>query len=118
MSRPTDLDHTRTRRRCYSITHAVQTPDTIAVLGGGLTGLATAWYLARMLPDGTKITLYEASDRLGGWIDTEKVEVHTQDGRAGTVHFERAARMVKPQAGSGPLPRWDDLLFFEMVSCS
>jgi oxygen-dependent protoporphyrinogen oxidase len=84
------------------------------VLGGGLTGLTTAWYLTRALPK-AKITLYEASDRLGGWIDKEKVDVKTPDGQEGTVHFERAARMIKPQTGSSPLPRWDDLVFFEMV---
>jgi oxygen-dependent protoporphyrinogen oxidase len=83
------------------------------VLGGGLTGLTTAWYLTRALPN-AKITIHEASDRLGGWIDTEKAEVTTPDGKTGTVHFDRAARMVKPQL-SGPVPRWDDLIFFDMV---
>lgn len=94
----------------------VQTPTTIAVLGGGLTGLTTAWYLTRVLPK-ARITLYEASDRLGGWVDTEQVEVRTPDGRKGTVRFERAARMVKPQT-SGRVARYDDLVFFDMVRAS
>ncbi|KAK4042539.1 hypothetical protein C8A01DRAFT_44424 [Parachaetomium inaequale] len=101
-------------RRHYAVGNKNHPPKTIAVLGGGLTGLTTAWYLARALPD-AKITIYEASNRLGGWIDTEKAEVTTPDGRTGTVHFERAARMVKPQL-SGPVPRWDDLVFFDMVT--
>lgn len=91
----------------------VKTPETIAVLGGGLTGLTTAWYLTRVLPQ-AKITLYEASDRLGGWIDTEQVNVQSPDGKKGTVRFERAARMVKPQK-SGRIARYDDLVFFDMV---
>jgi oxygen-dependent protoporphyrinogen oxidase len=85
------------------------------VLGGGLTGLTTAWYLTRNVPR-AKITIYEANDRLGGWVDTTKVKVKTPDGTEGTVHFEHAARMVKPQAGgSGGVPKWDDLVFFDMV---
>jgi len=89
-------------------------PAHIAVLGGGLTGLTTAFYLSEFLPS-TKITLYEASDRLGGWIETKEVEVQTPDGIKGTVRFEGAARMVKPQTQlSGP-PKWDDLIFYELV---
>ncbi|KAK3310149.1 uncharacterized protein B0T15DRAFT_506848 [Chaetomium strumarium] len=102
-------------RRHYA-TGKDQGPRSIAVLGGGLTGLTTAWYLTRNLPQ-AKITIYEANDRLGGWVDTTKVKVRTPDGTEGTVHFEHAARMVKPQTGgSGGVPRWDDLVFFDMVA--
>lgn len=95
----------------------VQPLGSIAVLGGGLTGLSTAWYLTRLLPQ-VKITLYEASNRLGGWIDTETVEVQTEDGQKGTVNFERAARMIAPQTKTSN-PKWDDLVFFDMVrSCA
>ncbi|KAK4240009.1 hypothetical protein C8A03DRAFT_31850 [Achaetomium macrosporum] len=100
----------------HDIRVAVDCPRSIAVLGGGLTGLTTAWYLARNLP-GARITIYEASDRLGGWVDTTKVNLKAPDGTEGTVHFEHAARMVKPQVGgSGRVPRWDDLVFFDMVA--
>ncbi|KAK0657357.1 hypothetical protein B0T16DRAFT_318783 [Cercophora newfieldiana] len=87
-------------------------PRTIAVLGGGLTGLTTAWYLSRWLPK-AKITLYEASDRLGGWIDTETVPVTTPDGKEGTVAFERGARMV--QIYRKGVPKFDDMVFYEMI---
>ena len=40
-----------------------QTPPTVAVVGGGLGGLTSAFYLARA---GFKVTLLEASDILGG----------------------------------------------------
>ena len=83
------------------------------MLGGGLTGLATAFYLTLALPR-ARITVYEAGNRLGGWIDTEKANVKTPDGDAVTVHFERAARMVKPLVNAG-LTKWDDLVFFELV---
>ena len=36
----------------------------VAVVGGGITGLATAWFLR----DKAKAAVYEASDRLGGKI--------------------------------------------------
>lgn len=47
----------------------------IAIIGGGLSGLATAFYLQRDLPD-SEITLLESSDRLGGVITTETVETN------------------------------------------
>ncbi|MGH9278176.1 MAG: protoporphyrinogen/coproporphyrinogen oxidase, partial [Acidimicrobiales bacterium] len=43
----------------------------VAVVGGGITGLATAWYLRRR---GAEVTLYEAGDRLGGKIRTDTLD--------------------------------------------
>jgi oxygen-dependent protoporphyrinogen oxidase len=83
------------------------------VLGGGLTGLTTAYYLTKFLPD-ARVTIYEASNRLGGWVDTEQVAVKTPDGKKGTVRFERGARVVSPLFNS--LARWDDLVLYELVS--
>jgi oxygen-dependent protoporphyrinogen oxidase len=48
-------------------------PKRIAVIGGGLSGLATAFYLDRFSPDAA-VTLLEASGRLGGVIRTERFE--------------------------------------------
>ncbi|MGH9225804.1 MAG: protoporphyrinogen oxidase [Acidimicrobiales bacterium] len=39
----------------------------VAVVGGGITGLATAWFLRQA---GATVTLYEAGERLGGKIQT------------------------------------------------
>ncbi|KAL2180309.1 uncharacterized protein P884DRAFT_267091 [Thermothelomyces heterothallicus CBS 202.75] len=103
------------QRRHYAVGNKQHPPQTIAVLGGGLTGLTTAWYLTRLLPE-AKITIYEANKRLGGWIETEKAEVKTPDGKVGTVHFERAARMIKPQSAPGRVPKWDDLVFYDLVT--
>ncbi len=44
----------------------------VAIIGGGLSGLATACQL-RLLDPGIHLTLYEASDRVGGVIHTERV---------------------------------------------
>jgi oxygen-dependent protoporphyrinogen oxidase len=42
-------------------------PKRIAIAGGGISGLATAYQLAC---DGVEFTLFEASDRLGGIVET------------------------------------------------
>lgn len=44
----------------------------IAVLGGGISGLAAAHRLAERAPGRARIVLFEASDRLGGVIETER----------------------------------------------
>ncbi|KAJ2841617.1 oxygen-dependent protoporphyrinogen oxidase, partial [Coemansia brasiliensis] len=44
----------------------------ITVLGGGITGLSTAWFLAQQLPSAVSIKLVEGSSRLGGWMRTDK----------------------------------------------
>src|SRR5207244_2051372 len=43
---------------------------SVAVVGGGITGLATAWYLATA-DDAPAVTLLEAGDDLGGKIRTQ-----------------------------------------------
>lgn len=62
-----------------------------------------------------KITIYEASNRLGGWIDSEEVKVKGLTGEKGSVWFQRGARMVNPQHSKGPLYRYDDLAFYLLV---
>ena len=42
-------------------------PKRIAIVGGGISGVATAYQLAC---DGVEYTLFEASDRLGGIVET------------------------------------------------
>jgi oxygen-dependent protoporphyrinogen oxidase len=46
------------------------TDRSVAVIGGGIAGLAAAWELARH--PGTRVTLIEGSSRLGGKIATEE----------------------------------------------
>jgi oxygen-dependent protoporphyrinogen oxidase len=62
----------------------------IAVLGGGITGLASAHYLTRELPH-ARITIYEGSHRLGGWVKSTRVE--TDEGH---VVFEQGPRSLRP----------------------
>lgn len=60
------------------------------MLGGGITGLATAYFLTQQLPK-AKITVYEASDRIGGWLSSKRVEVE-----GGSVLFEAGPRTLRP----------------------
>ncbi|MDQ6927452.1 MAG: protoporphyrinogen oxidase [Actinomycetota bacterium] len=45
----------------------------IVVVGGGITGLATAWYLQAAGHAPTRVTVVEADDRLGGKIRTAEL---------------------------------------------
>lgn len=47
----------------------------VAVLGGGISGLAASHYLLKYGgPSIEKIILIEASERVGGWIHTKRFE--------------------------------------------
>ncbi|MDQ3897860.1 MAG: protoporphyrinogen oxidase, partial [Actinomycetota bacterium] len=46
-------------------------PENVVVVGGGITGLASAWYLRRA---GLPVALLEAGDRLGGKIKTLELD--------------------------------------------
>ncbi|CAK7266969.1 oxygen-dependent protoporphyrinogen oxidase [Sporothrix epigloea] len=90
-------------------------PSNVAVIGGGLTGLATAHYLAMLLPAASKIVVFESSGQTGGWIDSRRIENKTRDDKTATTvpeTFESGARMVAPQRNAA---RYDDLLLLELI---
>src|ERR1700722_17619705 len=72
----------------------------LAIVGGGPGGLMSAWYLKKKLGELCRVTIYEASDRLGGKILTRKFDsapaMDDSDGcRAGPARrraLERRAR--------------------------
>ncbi|KAF2173725.1 hypothetical protein M409DRAFT_15999 [Zasmidium cellare ATCC 36951] len=64
----------------------------VAVLGGGITGLACAYYLTRELPT-AKVTIYEAKDHIGGWLQSKRVPV-----KGGSVLLESGPRTLRPQS--------------------
>ncbi len=87
------------RRRRYSTGPLSVKEDhevkDVAVLGGGITGLASAFYLSQELPN-AKITLYEGSNRLGGWLHTKYIDVGN-----GQVVFEQGPRTLRPSMPNG-----------------
>ena len=82
---------------------------SVAVLGGGISGLSTAYYLARYAPRATQITLIEGSDRVGGWIRSRRVEpgFHASCPKDNAVNnensvlFESGPRSLRPVGASG-----------------
>ncbi|MDP3980122.1 MAG: protoporphyrinogen oxidase, partial [Chlamydiota bacterium] len=55
----------------------------IVIVGGGISGLATAFYLSRHLaqqPDAAQITLLESKDRFGGSIQTQMQDGFLMEG--------------------------------------
>lgn len=54
--------------------------------------MATAYYLTRDDPN-VQVTLYEASDRVGGWLSSKRVDVHD-----GSILFEAGPRTLRPHA--------------------
>lgn len=81
------------RSRCctYSTESATVSHD-VGVLGGGITGLASAYYLTRELPN-AKVTLYESKENIGGWLQSTRVPV-----KDGTILFEAGPRTLRPQS--------------------
>ena len=70
-------------------------PTHISVLGGGLTGLSSAFHLSRRFPS-AKITLLERSSHIGGWVHSERVEVKDDHGRTAKILLERGPRTLLP----------------------
>ncbi len=46
----------------------------LAIIGGGPGGLMSAWYLKKKLGELCRVTIFEASDRIGGKVLTRKFE--------------------------------------------
>jgi len=71
----------------------------IAIVGGGPGGLFTAHMLQKMVPDLAKVTIFEASTRLGGKILTQKI------GKSGL--YEAGVAELYNYSHFGPDPIWD-----------
>ncbi|KAJ7512889.1 hypothetical protein B0H11DRAFT_2213440 [Mycena galericulata] len=72
-------------------------PQHIAVLGGGITGLSSAFHLSRRFPS-SQITIIDKNKRLGGWASsTERVQL---PGGRGSVLLEGGPRTLRPNSNS------------------
>ncbi|KAI1335892.1 hypothetical protein F5Y15DRAFT_408823 [Xylariaceae sp. FL0016] len=99
-----------TRKQSFATeTTSKEAPRQIAVLGGGITGLTAAHYLARHATN-AHITLYEASGKLGGWVDAEKVPVG--QGRDEHVLLQHGPRMLRSGGSSN---KYDDLVLYDVL---
>ena len=77
----------------------------IAIAGGGISGLATAYQLAC---DGVEYTLFEASDRLGGIVETVRSQGFVIECGPGLLGNRKA---VGSRTGNGAGPRRPDHRF-------
>ena len=93
----TILTHRHRVTRSYSVTTSPDQGRDVAILGGGISGLTAAYYLSQSQPS-TKITIYEAAPRIGGWLSSKKVTA--MDGS--DILFEAGPRSLRP-AGNGLL---------------
>lgn len=69
----------------------IETKRRIAVIGGGISGLSTAYFLQKNVPDAV-ITLFEEASTPGGWVSSKALS--TKD--AGSVLFEEGPRSLRP----------------------
>ncbi|MFY1660407.1 protoporphyrinogen oxidase [Micromonospora sp. WMMD1274] len=67
-------------------------PWRVAIVGGGITGLAAAVRLRDRAPEGTEITVYEQSGRLGGKLFTGELA-------GGPVEFGAESFLMRDPAG-------------------
>ena len=72
----------------FSSTSAAH-PERIAVLGGGIAGLSSAYFASKEFPN-SKITVYESGAETGGWIRSKRVQVP-----GGDVLFESGPRTLR-----------------------
>ncbi|KAG5735710.1 Protoporphyrinogen oxidase [Termitomyces sp. T112] len=72
-------------------------PRHIAVLGGGLTGLSSAFHLSRRFPF-ARITLLEKQNRPGGWVRSEQVQLGTNEDTTTSLTVEAGPRTLRPNS--------------------
>jgi protoporphyrinogen/coproporphyrinogen III oxidase len=60
-------------RDMETASHVSRFTHHVAIVGGGVSGLATAWYLQKLAPD-LAVTLFEATERVGGKVITHLVD--------------------------------------------
>lgn len=89
-----DLHFKRSSGRSFTTTTGHK-PEHVAVLGGGITGLSAAAMAAKLNPN-AKVTLFESSERLGGYLHSEVMQ--SSDG---PVVFEQGPRSLRPGTTRG-----------------
>lgn len=82
----------------FLISKQSATPNSISIIGGGISGLSAAYHASRTFPN-TPVNVFEASDRLGGWINSERINL----GSHGSALLESGPRTLRPNGVSGAL---------------
>lgn len=66
----------------------------VAIIGGGISGLSTAYYIKKLALPVSEIIIYESSAKLGGWIDSKKINYGDEE-----VCFEKGPRTLRIATG-------------------
>jgi hypothetical protein len=78
-------------------------PLTLAIVGGGLSGLSSAYYfiqtLTPALRKACKVVVFEKQGRTGGWC--RSLDVPLQEGEKGNMVFETGPRSIRPAGLQG-----------------
>ncbi|KAH7928616.1 Protoporphyrinogen oxidase [Leucogyrophana mollusca] len=72
-------------------------PASIAVLGGGLTGLSSAFHLSRRFPEAQIIVLNKQT-RFGGWVRSDRVQLNGSGETESSVLLEAGPRTLRPNS--------------------
>ena len=81
----------------------------VVIIGGGISGLTAAWYLARG-SSRLNVTLLEGSSRIGGWINSDRI-AHT-----GAVH-ELGPRSMRVAQTAGKIALAMVCLTYHIFKC-
>ncbi len=82
---------------------AEETRPHVAVVGGGIAGLAAAWHLNALSEGAVRVTVFEASDAIGGKLRTSEVGGLTLDEGAESMLLRRHEAVTLTHAvGLGP----------------
>ncbi|POW12942.1 hypothetical protein PSTT_04186 [Puccinia striiformis] len=79
---------------------------SFGILGGGLAGLTSAYYLSKQLPQSNnprQITVWEKENRFGGWVQSSRIEDNNlaEKNGTGSFVFESGPRSVRPKGLAG-----------------
>ncbi|OAV88411.1 protoporphyrinogen oxidase [Puccinia triticina 1-1 BBBD Race 1] len=105
VNKPPNLSQIFIKRFSHCRFSSSPTPTTLphenrrfGILGGGLAGLTSAYFLSKQLPESHQITVWERAERFGGWVQSSKVD----DGNHRTNFiFESGPRSVRPKGLAG-----------------
>ncbi|KAL8293278.1 hypothetical protein RQP46_000972 [Phenoliferia psychrophenolica] len=95
----------RTRSLATTTSTPLEPPHTLAVVGGGLSGLSSAFYFLNALSpaarQAAKVVLLEKETRFGGWcksvpIPTKEDAATIKDRKDAALIFETGPRSIRP----------------------
>lgn len=95
-----NINSLSSRNSVVGLRHAsTASPQRIAVLGGGIAGLSSAYFTALEFPQ-SKITLFESGPEVGGWIKSRRIGVEKEGqgqdgGKEGSILFELGPRSLR-----------------------